>query len=325
MAPRALVTGGAGFVGQWLCRALLARGYAVTAVSQAARPAQPVLTRHEADAVRWLADDIRHGERLRVALVEDRPDVIFHLAAVSYVPAAQQAPLVAYDVNVLGCARLLSHLRALRGAGSYDPTLLVVGSGEQYGRHDLAELPLAETAEQRPLTVYAATKAAQETIALQAARGEGMRVIATRSFNHSGPGHAAHFLLPALVARATALPATGGTLVLGNDSVIRDFLHVADVADAYCLLAERGVPGEAYNVASGEGVSVRALAERVLQRLGTTAEIVQDPALVRPVDVPALVGSPARLGAATGWAPRRSRDTIIDDLIGLAGRAHAAT
>lgn len=325
MGRRALVTGGAGFVGQWLCRALLQRGYAVTSVSQAARPALAVLDRHEADAVRWLADDIRHGEGLGVALAEDRPDAVFHLAGVSYVPAAQEAPLVAYDVNVLGCARLLSHLRALRGAGRCDPTLVVVGSGEQYGRHDPAELPLDESAEQRPLTVYAATKAAQETIALQAARGDGMRVIATRSFNHSGPGHAAHFLLPALVARAAALPRTGGTLVVGNDAVVRDFLHVADVVEAYCLLAERGVPGEAYNVASGEGVTVRALAERVLQRLGTTAEIVQDPALVRPVDVPALVGSPARLGAATGWSPRRSRDTIIDDLIGLAGSAHAAT
>lgn len=325
MAPRALVTGGAGFVGQWLSRALLGRGYAVTSVSQAAHPAVGVLDDHERSGVQWLADDIRHGERLRVALVEDRPGVIFHLAGVSYVPAAQDAPLLAYDVNVLGFARLLAHVRALRAAGSYDPVIVVVGSGEQYGRHDAAELPLAEGAEQRPLTVYAATKAAQETIALQAARGEGMRIVATRSFNHSGPGHAPHFLLPALVSRAAALPHSGGRLAIGNDQVVRDFLHVADVAEAYCLLAERAAVGNAYNVASGEGVTVRALAERVLQRLGVTAEIVIDPAFVRTVDVPALVGSPAKLGAATGWSPQRTRDAIIDDLIRATGRAHAAS
>ena len=325
MAPRALVTGGAGFVGQWLGRALLARGYAVTSVSQAARPALDILDPPERDAIRWLADDIRHGERLRLALGEDRPDVIFHLAGVSYVPAAQDAPMLAYDVNVLGFARLLAHVRALRAAGRFDPTIVVVGSGEQYGRHDEAELPLIESAEQRPLTVYAATKAAQETIALQAARGEGMRIVATRSFNHSGAGHAPHFLLPALVRRASALPARGGTLALGNDFVTRDFLHVADVAEAYCLLAEKGVSGEAYNVASGDGVTVRALAERVLLRLGISAEIVTDPALVRPVDVPSLVGSPARLARATGWAPQHSRDAIIDDLIRTAGSANATT
>lgn len=325
MAPRALITGGAGFVGQWLGRALLQRGWAVTSVSQAAHPALQVLDATERNAIRWLADDIRHGEGLRAALAEDRPEAVFHLAGVSFVPAAQDAPLLAYDVNVLGCARLLAHVRALRAAGSYDPVIVVVGSGEQYGRHDAAELPLTEASEQRPLTVYAATKAAQEVIALQAARGEGMRVIATRSFNHSGAGHAPHFLLPALVTRAAALPVSGGRLPLGNDFVVRDFLHVADVADAYCGLAIDGVPGEAYNVASGEGVSVRDLAERVLQRLGVTAEIVTDPALVRPVDVPALVGSPDKLAAATGWHPTRSRDAIIDDLIRTAGSAHAAT
>ncbi|MBA3890458.1 MAG: GDP-mannose 4,6-dehydratase [Gemmatimonadaceae bacterium] len=325
MGRRALVTGGAGFVGQWLGRALLTRGYAVTSVSQTARPALDVLATVERDAIRWLADDIRHGERLRTALAEDRPDVIFHLAAVSYVPAAQDSPLLAYDVNVLGFARLLAHVRSLRTAGSFDPVIVVVGSGEQYGRHDAAELPLAEDAVQRPLTVYAATKAAQETIALQAARGEGMRIIATRSFNHSGAGHAPNFLLPALVRRAAQLPATGGSLPLGNDFVTRDFLHVADVAEAYCLLAERGEAGEAYNVASGEGVTVRALAERVLQRLGVSAEIVTDPALVRPVDVPALVGSPAKLSAATGWRASQTRDAIIDDLIRTAGSVHAAS
>lgn len=324
MARRALVTGGAGFVGQWLSRALLGRGYAVTSVSQVAHPAVDVLDDHERNGVRWLADDIRHGERLRLALAEDRPDVIFHLAGVSYVPAAQDAPLLAYDVNVLGFARVLSHVRSLRAAGSYDPVIVVVGSGEQYGRHEAADLPLSESAEQRPLTVYAATKAAQETIALQAARGEGMRIVATRSFNHSGPGHAAHFLLPALVRRAVDVPRSGGRLAIGNDRVVRDFLHVADVAEAYCLLAERGEPGMAYNVASGEGITVRALAERVLQRLGASAEIVIDPALVRAVDVPALVGSPAKLGAATGWTPRRSRDAIIDDLIRTTGSLHAA-
>lgn len=323
MARRALVTGGAGFVGQWLIRALLQRGYAVTSVSQHAHSDLPILEPAERDAVRWLADDIRSGERLRVALAEERPDAIVHLAAVSYVPAAQESPVLAYDVNVLGCARLLAHVRALRAAGAFDPTVLVVGSSEQYGRHDPPELPLTEEAAQRPLTVYAATKAAQEVIALQAARGEGLRVVATRSFNHSGAGHAPHFLLPALVRRAMALPRRGGTLRLGNDGVVRDYLHVADVAEAYCRLLEQGVPGEAYNVASGEGVAVRALAERVLQRLGITAEIAVDPSLVRPVDVPALVGSSAKLRAATGWVPQRSRDAILDDLIRSAGSPNA--
>lgn len=326
MSPRALVTGGTGFVGQWLIRSLLARGYQVSSVSQAARPTLEVLTPEERAAVNWVMDDLRYANALRTVLADERPEVIFHLAGISFVPAAQDAPLLAYDVNVMGCARMIGHVRQLRRAGVLDPTIVVVGSGEQYGKHDDWELPLVETALLRPVTVYAVSKACQELVALQSARSDGLRIIATRSFNHSGIGHAPNFLLPSLVARALELRGRGGgILALGNDRVVRDFLHVADVAEAYCLLSEHGVPGEVYNVASGEGVTVRALAECVLQRVGITAEIVVDPALVRPVDVPALIGSPAKLHAATGWTPRRSRDAIIDDLIRHAGTQHASS
>jgi GDP-4-dehydro-6-deoxy-D-mannose reductase len=152
-----------------------------------------------------------------------------------------------------------------------------------------------------------------------------VRVIATRSFNHSGPGQSPRFLLPGLVARAVALRARGGdALALGNQAPVRDFLHVADVVAAYIALAERGVPGEAYNVASGAGRSVGEVARRVLDRVGAAARLESDPALVRAADVPALVGSPAKLAAHTGWAPRRTFDDLLDDLIAAAAPAPAA-
>ena len=107
--------------------------------------------------------------------------------------------------------------------------------------------------------------------------------------------------------------------VTGNGDTVRDFLHVEDVVDAYLSLIEQGTPGEIYNVCSGVGVSIRALAESVLQRIGVPADISSDPALTRPVDVPVQIGSNAKLRRATGWTPRRTREDIIDDLI------HAAT
>ena len=180
-------------------------------------------------------------------------------------------------------------------------------------------MPLHEDVAQRPLSLYAASKVAQEVSALQAFRSDGVRVVCTRSFNHSGTGHGAQFLLPSIVRRALALPTTGGVLPIGNGDTVRDFLHVADVVEAYLLLLERGASGEAYNVCSGEGTSVRELAAAVLNRLGRSADIGTDPALTRPVDVPVLVGSNSKLRRATGWAPRRTRADIIDDLI------HAAT
>jgi GDP-4-dehydro-6-deoxy-D-mannose reductase len=176
-------------------------------------------------------------------------------------------------------------------------------------------MPLPESAEQRPVTVYAASKAAQEVAALQFFRASGLRVICTRSFNHSGIGHGDQYLLPSLVARAERIRrGEDQRLALGND-VVRDYLHVSDVVSAYLLLAERGRPGEVYNVASGRGLSARQLADDVLLRVGATADISTEPALVRASDVPIAVGSPDKLARHTGWTPRKAHTDIIDDLL----------
>ncbi len=317
---RALVTGAAGFVGQWLVRALLDAGHDVTGLTPVdPTAAAALLSTDEQAAVEWVLGDVRRIDDIRRALDVGAPDWVFHLAGISSVPGASGDPGAAAEVNVVGAAQLLGEIRVRRRVGVLDPAVLIVGSAEQYGRHDKSDLPLEETAEQRPLTVYAATKAAQEIIALEAFRSEGVRVVATRSFNHSGPGQSGAFLLPALVRRALALRSGGGdrraALALGNATSTRDFLHVADVTDAYIALAARGRAGEVYNVSSGVGVSVKELAVQVLAATGVKAPLTTDPTLARAVDVPALVGSNARLRDATGWEPEKTVRDLIEDLV----------
>jgi GDP-4-dehydro-6-deoxy-D-mannose reductase len=319
VSRRALVTGGHGFVAQWAIRTMLERGWSVTAAGLGDPPRADILEARQRAEVRWMHADVTRQDDVAAAVEQASPDVVLHLAAISHVPAATRNPGLAYEVNTVGTVRLLAEVGRIREAGLGDPIVLVIGSAEQYGRREADPVPLAEEAEQRPLTPYAASKAAQEVAALQLVRSEGMRVVCTRSFSHSGPGHGEEFLLPGLVRRALALPTSGGRLAIGNGDTVRDFLHVADVVDAYLSLIERGVPGEVYNVCSGEGLSVHALAQLVLQRVGVSADISSDPALSRPVDVPVLIGSNAKLRRATGWAPRHTREDIIDDLI------HAAT
>jgi GDP-4-dehydro-6-deoxy-D-mannose reductase len=316
---RALVTGGAGFVGQWLARSLLERGDSVDLTGLGGTFAGPdVLTPEERRATRWLPADMRNVDEVESVVERSAPDLVFHLAGVSFPPDADKSPASTYDVNVLGSVRLLGAIQRRIAAGVMNPVTLIVGSGMQYGTHSIAAMPLRETAEQRPMTTYAASKGAQEVAALQFFRASGLRVVCTRSFNHSGAGQAGQYLLPSLVARA--LRVRGGSerrLTLGND-VVRDYLHVSDVVRAYLLLVERGVAGEVYNVSSGRGVSARQLAEDVLLRVGAPVDISTDPALVRAADVAVNIGSPAKLKHDTGWTPLKTHADIIDDLLNAA-------
>ena len=316
---RALVTGGGGFVGQWLTRSLLERGDSVDVTGLGAEFAGPaVLTADERRATRWVRADMRSADDVDAAVEGATPDVVFHLAGVSFPPEADRAPATAYDVNTLGVVRLLGAIQRRVSAGVINPVTLVVGSGMQYGPHVATAMPLREADEQRPVTTYAASKAAQEIAALQFFRAAGMRVICTRSFNHSGVGQGGEYLLPSLVARARRIRRGEETrLALGND-VVRDYLHVADVIRAYLLLTERGRAGEAYNVSSGRGVSVRQLAEDVLLRVGAPVDISTEPALVRASDIPINIGSPDKLERDTGWTPQKTHADIIDDLLNAA-------
>jgi GDP-4-dehydro-6-deoxy-D-mannose reductase len=268
-----------------------------------------------AKSVRWWSGDLRAADSAHAMIDAAKPDAIFHLAGIAHVPSANADPAGTLDVNVIVASRILGDVRTRRAEGTLDPVVVVVGSGEQYGRHDAAELPLTESAAQNPMGIYAASKAAQEVLALEAHRTSGVRVIAVRPFNHTGPGQSPNFVIPALVRRAIALRGTSTPLVMGNTDTIRDFSHVEDVARAYIALAERGVAGEAYNIASGVGTDMATLARRILALAGADAKLQTDPALVRPADVPALVGSAAKIRAATGWTPRHSLDTILEELI----------
>jgi GDP-4-dehydro-6-deoxy-D-mannose reductase len=313
---RALITGG-GFVAQWLARALIARGDAVFVAGLAEGTALPMLSTAEHERIQRIVADFRHPADVSRAVEASRPDLVFHLAGISFPPQADAAPDITRDVNVQGAVRLLDAISAQR----LDPMVVIVGSGTQYGRHEASEMPLDESAEQRPRGMYAVSKAEQEAIALERAARDGLRVACTRSFNHSGLGHARQFLLPTLVERVRGIQSGAApVLKLGNDSV-RDYLHVDDVVTAYLSIAERGRVGETYNVASGKGVSVRQLASDVLLRAGVSADISTEPALVRASDIPVLIGSPAKLSRDTGWTPAKTHADIIDDLL----RPNAAT
>ena len=316
---KVLVTGADGFVGRWLVRRLLADGrevYGAVRPGQSPPAVAPAadLTPAERDAVRWLPLELTDAESVRRAV--DLPyDAVVHLAAVSSGVDATRDPGFAWTVNAAGTARVVQVLADAKRLGRADPVVLVVSTGEVYGTC-ADQRPRRETDAVAPTSPYAASKAGAELAALEAWRRAGLRVVVARAFAHTGPGQDARFVVPAFAERLRFAKRVGAPVVkVGNLEPVREFLHVRDVVDAYVRLLVRGHAGETYNVASGEGISLELLFDRLAGLIGVHPLTEADPDLVRGGDILHLVGDATKLRAATGWAPRYSLDETLREVV----------
>jgi GDP-4-dehydro-6-deoxy-D-mannose reductase len=288
---RAYLTGGTGFVGDWLLRHLSDAGDTCIAPGPEIDVTDPAL----------IAAD------LKAAL----PDVVYHLAALTHVGQSWLEPAETFRVNAMGTLNLLEAAASCE----VPPVVVLVSSAEVYGPAPATET-LDEHAELRPVTPYAVSKVAAEFLGLQAFLGRGLRVVRARAFNHVGPGQLDDFVVSALARRMVEAELhNGGDVQVGNLAASRDFTDVRDVVRAYRLLATNGVAGEAYNVCSGRAISIAALAAQMAGLLSCEVRFVQDPDLFRPVEVPVLVGDASKLVAATAWQPTIELATTLSDVL----------
>jgi GDP-4-dehydro-6-deoxy-D-mannose reductase len=297
---RTLVTGGNGFVGTHLVRALRERGI------------EPIVAGHSDDGEGVdIPLDLRDAANVRGVVELAHADAIVHLAALAFVPAATRDPLDAYDVNALGTARLLD---AVRACGAPFPRVLVASSAEVYGPRAPREYPVREDALLRPATPYAASKAAAEAFAGAALRTYGVPTIVVRAFNAIGPGQDDRFAVAGFAAQLARIAAGGAPLLhVGNLDAQRDFLDVRDLAAAYVALLDSGTPGEAYNACSGRPLAIKDVLRALIGIARIAVEVREDPARMRPSDLPLSYGDAAKLTAATGWQPVTPLATSLRD------------
>ncbi|TAM57966.1 SDR family oxidoreductase [bacterium] len=306
---RALITGAGGFVGRYLALELLERGAAVIATGDHDAPAW--CAEH---ALTWSTLDVRDGQALERVLTQAAPDAVFHLAAQSFVPESLEHPRETFDANVLGTLALFQALRKLRERG-LDPVVLVTSSAEVYGAIPEYDGPLEETRPTNPRNPYAASKVAQEAIAQAAFHSWGVRSVIARAFNHTGPGQSRRFVVPSFAYRIAQIVAGGDpTLWVGNIESQRDFTDVRDVVRAYALLAEHGAAGQTYNVCSGYAYPVKDLLRDLILLSHAALYVKEDAQRLRPGDSPVLVGSNAKLRAATGWKPELRIERTLEDV-----------
>lgn len=267
--------------------------------------------------------DLKEARQARDLLGELAPDVIYHLAAQAFVPRSFDDPWETLENNIR------SQLNIIQGCLALDlrPRTVIISSAEIYGAVSPAQLPLDEGTEIRPTNPYSVSKVAQDMLALQFHLSHGLAIMRARPFNHIGPGQNTRFVAPAFAIQIAKIEANrqAPVIYVGNLEAKRDFTDVRDIVRAYKLIAEKGAPGEAYNIASGRASSVRHILNSLLGMTDIEIEVRVDPARLRPVDIPEIRGDAGKLRRDTGWAPRFTlQETLTDVLADCRRRVHSA-
>lgn len=300
---RILVTGASGFVGTWLMRTL--RDFPTNASLELVSAGRGLGCDIDFDVTDKMA--------IAMALRDFRPTAVVHLAAIAAPQEARKDPAQAWKVNFQGTVNLssavLSEVPACR--------FIFAGSSETYGQSfaDADGAAVTEDRALKPMTVYGATKAAAD-IAVGQMFFDGLRSIRFRPFNHTGPGQAEAYAIPAFASQIARIEAGRAPpkIEVGNLSAHRDFLDVRDVVHAYALAAlgkGNDAEGKVFNLASGKAVEIRTILDILIRLSDRNIEVVVAPDRVRPVDIPMARGDASAVRRSLGWMPQfELEDTV---------------
>ena len=310
---RVLVTGITGFVGSHFAEFALTEGAEVFGSYRWRSKTENI--DHLRDRVTLIECDLRDLSSVNELVASSRPDFIIHLAAQSYVHASWHSPAETFNTNTISQVNLLE---AVRAQGKAAPRFLAIGSSEEYGLVHEDELPIKESNPLRPLSPYAVSKVTQDLMAYQYFKSYALPIVRARAFNHEGPRRGDVFVTSNFARQIAEIEAGGRepTILVGNLKAVRDYTDVRDIVRGYWLLLERGDPGQVYNLCSGRGWAIQEILDFLLgESINTSIRVREDPARLRPSDVPVLIGDCSRL-TALGWKPRIPFEQTLRDLLG---------
>ena len=308
---RALVTGITGFTGSHMAEYLLAHGHEVFGTVRG-RSRQTEFIEHVKSKITLLECDLSDSNAVSKTIDEANADVIFHLAAQSFVPTSWRAPQETLNTNVIGTLNILESVRKAK----INPVVQVAGSSEEYGLVLPGETPIKETNPLRPLSPYAVSKVAQDMLGYQYHKSYGLKVVRTRAFNIVGP-RSAEKIVTAAFAKQIADIEKGAPAVInvGNLDAYRDFTDVRDIVRAYAVAVEKCDYGEAYNICSGRTWKIRDVLDMLLSMSNKKIEVRDDPSRSRPSDVQILLGDYTKFHKKTGWSPQISFEQTMKDVL----------
>ncbi len=310
MRTQVVITGVEGFAGSHLAEHLHEQGLSVHGtVNPSAHMSRNLA--HLPRTVVTQPCDIRRYPDVASLIAKVRPDIVFHLAAISSVMYGEEHPEELFATNLSGTVHILQAVR------KYVPhsTVVVISSPEVYGTVAAEECPLNEDHPLKPVHLYGVSKALSEKAALFYHHNLNLNVVILRPFNHIGPRQSDSFVCSSFCKQAALidLKLAPPVIHVGNLSAIRDFTDVRDMVVAYRLAAEQCKPGEPYHIASGIGRTIKEILDIVCSFVGTKIRIEQDPARLRAIETPVFIGDASRFVQQTTWKPRFSLSQSLYD------------
>lgn len=304
---KALIIGGAGFVGSYLIDAVKEDLKCEVCVTKSLH--------HHLDRsdVRYINLNILDNDAVENVICLEQPDYIFHLAAQSSIYQSWKNPSNTVEINVIGSLHVLNAIKKLKKA----PVVIMVGSGEEYGIATLNSCPIGENNLLLPQNIYAATKVCQNMMSYVYHIAYGMHVVMVRAFNHVGPGQSDKFVISDFCHQVARIENSLQEPIIrvGNIQAKRDFTDVRDVVRAYTRLAQFGIWGETYNVGSGHAVKICDILDKILQKAKVDIRVFQDERKVRPLDVPVIEADISKIYSTIGWQPQITLDVMLDDML----------
>jgi len=315
---KALITGVTGFVGSHLADFIIENHPKIKIIGIARWRSPTENINHILDKINLRYGDLVDYPSIRAILSEEQPDVIFHLAAQSYVPYSFETPIATFEANIFGTCNLLEAVKDLKLSEGYNPVIHICSSSEVYGQVKEGEIPITEKNAFRPASPYAVSKVTEDMLAQQYWDSWKIKTIRTRMFTHTGPRRGAVFVVSTFARQIAAIEAglKPPIVKVGNLDSIRTFTDVRDAVRAYWMLVTKCPPGEVYNIGGVETMKVKEMLDMLLKMSkNKNIKVKIDKSRLRPSDVTLQIPSTEKFNKATGWKPEIKFEKTLKDTL----------
>ena len=311
---KVLVTGGGGMVGSHMLELLTAQGHTVLGTYY-----KPTTNIAELDSsIKILECDVRYYQSVLRIISDFKPEQIYHLAAQSYPTVSWEHPQATMETNVNGTINLFESIKEVRKTdAAYDPMVVVACSSAEYGQtlDEIDDPFVKETAELKPLHPYGVSKVAQDLLSFQYYRNDHIRCIRVRIFNSTGT-RKVNDVTSDFTRRAVMAERAGSyTIKVGNLETKRAIMDQRDLVNGLMLLAERGIPGEVYNLSSEHCYQMSDIVRMIEEIMEHKLETEIAPELLRPTDEKIIIGNIDKLKRDTGWTQKIPMEQTVRDML----------